>query len=491
MSIQTKSLTVYNGRNASLTDFIAETETAKSLCEPITLSLLILSRDLILSRNKPRYLFSWRNIPGNDSDKLLKFLKYDLDIDWIENAILVKTDEDKTILVSTEEKSAEISLNEKTDKAILKISNGRTYYLEVKEESGQLSIYESGRFKTQLNKIAGYVTILFGTKEQSEKVILYSFGTYLVNFEATIRHLEAHNLIKIEDDKPVITEEGLSWIAQKLLQVEENGIYSRPMIDKIISQIDACLFTDVSTLIEKTLSSDKKWDFKKSVVNGKNIITIIDWSRYGTGMIHPYIYTLLYSYSKLENYFKAKWKENELDVCPMDYSKIPNYVPSIELQREKNFRNIPLTTIFEKSLPSTVNMEKVEGKNYISNLWYIVEGVNIIHALAGVAPTIEDIAMLCLTNYQHAVDNKIGEVEQKKMRESLIRYDINKLSDYGILLKDKFNKKYRYKLASTCFYDTILDKKFQVVDEQMLQNVFKTKIKIHDNVRFENRSFKT
>jgi len=485
MSIQTKSLTLENGKNASLTDFVVETETAKSLCEPITLSLLILSRDLILSRKKPRYLFSWGNIPGSDSGRLLRFLKYDLDIDQIENAIINKTDEDKTILVSTEEKSAEISLNEKSDKIILKISNGRTYNLKVKEENGQLNIYESGRYKTQLNKTAGYVTTLFGTKEQSEKVILYSFGTYLMNFETTIRHLEANNLIKIEDDKPVITEEGLSWIAKRLLQVEENGIYSRPILDKIISQIDTCLFTDISTLIEKTLSSDKKWDFKKSVVAGKNIFLLFDWSRYGTGMLHPYIYTLLYSYSKLENHFKTIWKENELDVYPIDYLKIPNNVSSNELQREKNLRNVPLTTVFEKSLPSTVNEEKFEGKNYISNMWYIVEGVNIIHALSGIAPKIEDIAILCLANYQHAViDDKMGKVGQKRMHESLIRYDINKLSDYGILLKDKYNKKYRYKLASTCFNDTILDRKFQVVDKFMLQETYKNKIKIHDNVRF-------
>lgn len=396
MSIQTKSLTIDNGRNASLTDFMAEIETAESVCDPITLALLILTRD------------------------------------------------------------------------------------------------KSGLFKTQWNKIAGYVTTLFGTKEQSEKVILYSYGTHLMNFEATVQYLEAHNLIKIEDDKPIITEEGLSWIAQKLLQVEESSIYSRPMLDKIITQIDACLFTDIPTLIEKTLSSDKKWDFQKCVVNGKNIILMFDWSRYGTGMIHPYIYTLLYSYSKLDNYFKMKWKENQLDVFPIDYSKIPNNVSSIELQREKNFKNIPLTTIFEKSKPSNLNEEKVEGKNHISNLWYIIEGVNIIHALVGIAPTIEDIAMLCLTNYQHAVlVENVDPNGRKKMHESLIRYDINKLSDYGILLKDKYNNKYRYKLASTCFYDTILDKKFQVVDKQMLQEMFKTKIKMYNDVRFGNKSFKS
>ncbi len=395
MSIQTKSLTLNKGRIASLTDFMGDIEIAESICDPVTLALLILTRD------------------------------------------------------------------------------------------------KSGLYKTQWNKIAGYITTLFGTKEQSEKVILYSYGTHLMNFEDTVGYLKAHNFIKIEDNKPIITEEGLSWITKKLLQAEDSGIYSRPMLDKIITQIDACLFTDIPSLIEKTLSSDKKWDFQKCVVNGKNIILMFDWSRYGTGMIHPYIYTLLYSYSKLENHFQIKWKENKLDVFPIDYSKIPTNVPSVELHREKNFKNIPLTTIFEKSQPSNLNEEKVEGKNYISNMWYIIEGVNIIHALTGIAPTIEDIALLCLTNYQHAVIvENIDPNGQKKMHESLIRYDINKLSDYGILLKEKYNNKYRYKLASTCFYDTILDKKFQVVDKQMLQEMFKTKIKIYHDVRFENKSIK-
>ncbi len=230
MSIQTKSLTIDNGRNASLTDFMVEIETAESICDPITLALLILTRN------------------------------------------------------------------------------------------------KSGLYKTQLNKIAGCITTLFGTKEQSEKVILYSYGTHLMNFEHTVQYLEGHNLIKIEDNKPIITEEGLSWITKKLLQIEESRVYSRPIVEKIMAQIDACLFTDIPTLIEKTLSTDKKWDFQKCVVNGKNIILMFDWSRYGTGMIHPYIYTLLYSYSKLDNFFKIKWKENELDIFPIDYTKIPKNI---------------------------------------------------------------------------------------------------------------------------------------------------------------------
>ena len=350
---------------------------------------------------------------------------------------------------------------------------------------------KSGLLKTKLNKIAGYITTLFGTNEQNEKVILYSYGTHLMNFEATVQYLEAQNLIKIEGGKHIITDDGLSWMSKKLLQIEESS-YSRPILDKIINQVDACLFTDIPTLIEKTLSSDRKWSFKKNVISGKNIILMFDWSRYGTGMLHPYIYTLLYSYSKLENYFKNQWEETGLDIFPMEYLKIPDSIQSIELQRKSNLRNVPLTTIFEKSQPSNLSEEKVEGKNYISNMWYIIEGVNIIHALAGIAPTIEDISMLCLTNYQHAVlDDKIEPVEQKKMRESLIRYDINKLADYGILLKDKHNKKYRYELASTCFYDIILERKFQVLDQQLLKDIFKNKIKIYNDVRFGNKGHKS
>jgi hypothetical protein len=87
-----------------------------------------------------KYLFSWDSVPGDDNDKLIKFLRNDCDIDWAKNEDISKPNEN-TILISAGEDSAEIIMDEKKEKAILKISDGRTHDLKVKAENGQLNIY--------------------------------------------------------------------------------------------------------------------------------------------------------------------------------------------------------------------------------------------------------------------------------------------------------------------------------------------------------------
>jgi predicted amidohydrolase len=90
---------------------------------------------------KLQYLFSWDNVPGNANEKLIRFLRDDLDIGWEENAKIVKSDDGKTLRIFKDKKSAEIKLDEVNEKAILKISDGRTRVLKVKKENGELNIY--------------------------------------------------------------------------------------------------------------------------------------------------------------------------------------------------------------------------------------------------------------------------------------------------------------------------------------------------------------
>lgn len=86
------------------------------------------------------FLFNWGNVPGDDSNRLLNFLKDDFEISWVENAKIVKSD-DTTIRIFTEDKSVEILLEKNKEKATLKIIDGRTYNLHVKEENELLNIY--------------------------------------------------------------------------------------------------------------------------------------------------------------------------------------------------------------------------------------------------------------------------------------------------------------------------------------------------------------
>ena len=89
-----------------------------------------------------KYLFSWDNVPGTDSEILLRFLRDDLDIGWAENAAIRKSDDGETIRIFKDENSAEIMIEEKKEKATLKISDGGTYDLKVKKEDGKLNIYK-------------------------------------------------------------------------------------------------------------------------------------------------------------------------------------------------------------------------------------------------------------------------------------------------------------------------------------------------------------
>jgi len=90
------------------------------------------------------YLFSWGDVPGNDSDKLLKFLSDNLGMGWAENAEVLKLDDSKTIHVCKDENSAEVIIDATKEKATLKSSDGSMYDLKLKKECGKLNLYRDG-----------------------------------------------------------------------------------------------------------------------------------------------------------------------------------------------------------------------------------------------------------------------------------------------------------------------------------------------------------
>lgn len=91
------------------------------------------------------HLFSWDNVPGDDSKRLLKFLLHDLDIDWAEDAEISKSDDGRTIRISKDENYAEIIIDDAKKKATLRISDAeKSHDLKVKEmKDGKLHIYPS------------------------------------------------------------------------------------------------------------------------------------------------------------------------------------------------------------------------------------------------------------------------------------------------------------------------------------------------------------
>lgn len=86
-------------------------------------------------------LFSWDDTPEKDREGLIKYLRDDCGVSWVESAEIRKSDDDRTAHIYTDENSAEMTIDENKGTATLKISDGRTHYLEVERECGRLNIY--------------------------------------------------------------------------------------------------------------------------------------------------------------------------------------------------------------------------------------------------------------------------------------------------------------------------------------------------------------
>ena len=94
---------------------------------------------------KKEYLFSWDEIPGNDDERIIEFLKDELKIEWAKTENISKIDDGKTIIVSNKEKSLSLKINDEKTKVNLKIYDGRVDEFTVKTENGKLNIYKIER----------------------------------------------------------------------------------------------------------------------------------------------------------------------------------------------------------------------------------------------------------------------------------------------------------------------------------------------------------
>jgi len=93
----------------------------------------------------PEYLFTWDEIPGNDSEKLKEFLTRKFGIDWVKTAKIEKMDDGNIIKVYVEKKDLTLSLNNEKTEVNLKIDDVRIDEFRVKMESGKLKIYNPGK----------------------------------------------------------------------------------------------------------------------------------------------------------------------------------------------------------------------------------------------------------------------------------------------------------------------------------------------------------
>lgn len=90
-----------------------------------------------------KYLFNWNSVPGNDSDRIINYLRKDLEIDYINNPTINKSDDKLSIKITTGKKPIEIKRVDNTGQLI--INPRQKYKLELKEDKKEDNIVD---FKT-------------------------------------------------------------------------------------------------------------------------------------------------------------------------------------------------------------------------------------------------------------------------------------------------------------------------------------------------------
>lgn len=108
---------------------------------------------IIRDRIGTSYLFSWDDIPGNDNERLIEYLKQKFGIDWVKTARIEKIDNGRAIRVSTERNSLLLRLNDKKTKINIEIDDSKFDELIIKAENGRLNIYGTSLLRIIWNKI--------------------------------------------------------------------------------------------------------------------------------------------------------------------------------------------------------------------------------------------------------------------------------------------------------------------------------------------------
>lgn len=317
-----------------------------------------------------------------------------------------------------------------------------------------------GMVRFQITKIVAWLFVNSEIRSVQKNVFLYKYGPYVLKFEDALADLLKRNILETVIDgkgytRFCITDEGQRWVMSRLR--DQN--YKKS--DTLLREIDRILFIPISDLIIEIAEKSPLLLPVKRTIGDKELIKIFDWTNFGDGKIHGYHYTLLRSFYRLEDYFdneqnkaEKKIEEGTTDYLfrIIDYSIIPEVMHLESLFKDAK-EKYTMRYIFSKQDPRSMAEDKLEGKNYIGHLWYIYSAINIIHVLAGLAPTIDEVARICLTHYEYAIKEKIAYSKRRKMRERAIRSDIQKLVKYGILNRRKIDKVYLYSIKTKNIID--------------------------------------
>ena len=137
--------------NQSSTNLSSEEENIPEIEITSFSSINNYKNDKPISEKIDVYLFSWDNVPGNENQRLISYLKNDLNISWVDNAQIIKTNNNKAIRVFTTENSLNLTIGNNESTILTTIGSIPLCYLQIKKENGKICVYRAEEYKSGYN----------------------------------------------------------------------------------------------------------------------------------------------------------------------------------------------------------------------------------------------------------------------------------------------------------------------------------------------------
>ncbi|MFA4956581.1 MAG: hypothetical protein WC556_06360 [Candidatus Methanoperedens sp.] len=212
-------------------------------------------------------IFKWDKIPGTDDDKLRRFLIDELNISWADESSFIKSSENKIIL-SSKGKFVDITRDDITKKAILRIHDGRTYELSIlKNKEDEIEIHRQKIDKSfqKLWNERPKNSELFSTKDQLKEIIEYikkdnSGELFLAN---DLFHKKL--LSTPEDQMPPMNITSL-YTHSKL--VGKLYYFFKPLVTDINCENNLLQFRSSDESIN-VQNAERKWDLGRNIKNAE------------------------------------------------------------------------------------------------------------------------------------------------------------------------------------------------------------------------------
>lgn len=187
---------------------------------------------------------SWGEIPGNDSLRLIDFLKQKFSIDWVKTAKIEKVDNGRTIKVYTEKNYISLKLIDEKTNVNLEIDDGRTAKLIAKKENDKLNIYfpiirplNNSDFKKAIETIIGTVTV---TKQELDRFNKFAANNNGLDIEIFIQNGQKTKVDGKEDgEKKLINSIGMEFMripAGEFMMGSEESDREKPVHKVTISK---------------------------------------------------------------------------------------------------------------------------------------------------------------------------------------------------------------------------------------------------------------